>query len=160
MKHLCTLVLFAGIAVFAWIGYSIYRIDDALGRDDLLALADYVDLDEVKERFEQQLEHRMQGAAGYPRPGSAMEWLQRNLQQIGDSAIDQTVDMAWVRDRLKEAAIRASDRPIPYFIAGISFAFFESYDRFLIRLGELGEDPTHIRLELRGNLWRITGIYD
>jgi len=160
VKHLCTLILLGAVAVFAWVGYSIYRIDDALGRDDLTALAEYVDLEAVRAQFEEQLEHRMQGSAGSPRPGSAMEWLQRNLQQLGNSAIDQTVDMKWVQERLKAAAIRASDRPTPYFISGIRFAFFESYDRFLIRLGDLGEDPTHIRLEVRDKLWRITGIYD
>ena len=160
MKHLCSLLVLAAIAAFVWTGYSIYRIDDALGKDDLLALAEYVDLEAVREQFEQQMDYRVQTATGDPQPGSAMEWLQRNLQQLGNSTIEQTIDIEWVRDTLKDAAIRASDRSTPYFIAGIRFAFFESYDRFLIRLGELGENPTHIRLELRDKIWRITGIYD
>ena len=44
----------------------------------------------------------------------------------------------WVRDRLKEDVVRASDKPKPYFIRATTFAFFESYDSFIVRLGELG----------------------
>jgi len=67
----------------------------------------------------------------------------------------------WVRDRLRAAVVRASDKPKPYFIRATTFAFFESYDSFIIRLGELGKNASHIRMKLEDDrFWRITGIYD
>jgi len=43
-------------------------------------------------------------------------------------------------------------------MAAITFAFFESYDRFLIRLGDLGKNATHVRMTLQDKTWQITDI--
>jgi hypothetical protein len=88
-------------------------------------------------------------------------WLQQNLRQVGEDAVEETITIDWVRDRLRAAVVRASDQPRPYFLGAVTFAFFESYDSFIIRLGELGRNASHIRLELQDHkVWRITGIYD
>jgi hypothetical protein len=43
-------------------------------------------------------------------------------------------------------------------LAGVTFAFFESYDTFLVRIGELGQGATHVRMKLEGQVWRVTDI--
>jgi hypothetical protein len=72
--------------------------------------------------------------------------------------LEQTITLEWVRDTLKEAAARATDKRPPYFMAAVTFAFFESYDSFIIRLGELGRNATHVRMRLEDKSWRVTDI--
>ncbi len=159
MKPLLTLLLIAALAYGAWPLYSIYRIDDALGSGDLEALEEMTDLEAVRAEFKRQWESAMQRTGGSPQPGGLVGWLQNNLNQLGGQAVDQVITMEWVREALRDAVIRAADKPRPYFIGSIDFAFFESYNRFLIRLGDLGEDPTHLVLRVEDKIWRISGIY-
>jgi hypothetical protein len=91
-------------------------------------------------------------------PNSAMGWIRQNLERLGDSALDQAITLPWVRDTLREAVTQATHQTPPYLLAGIDFAFFESYDRFLIRIGDLGRGATHVRLSLQGTEWRVTDI--
>jgi hypothetical protein len=105
---------------------------------------------------------RLEGGLGlHPQTqdaGSAMAWLQQNLQRLGDAALEQTITLAWTRDTLKEAAARATGRQPPRFKDAVTFAFFESYDSFIIRLGELGRTATHVRMSLVDKTWRVTDI--
>jgi hypothetical protein len=87
-----------------------------------------------------------------------MGWLRQNLDRLGTSALDQAITVSWVQNTLREAVIRATNQSPPYLLAGIDFAFFESYDRFLIRIGELGKGATHVRLSLEGTQWKITDV--
>ena len=41
----------------------------------------------------------------------------------------------------------------------MSYAFYESHDTFLVRLGELGSNPMHLRLRLQNNEWRVVEIF-
>ncbi|MCF1184713.1 hypothetical protein L0E83_14890, partial [Marichromatium gracile] len=90
--------------------------------------------------------------------GGVMHWLRQNVGELGDAALEQAITLPWARQTLREAVGRATSQTPPYLLAGIDYAFFESYDRFLVRIGELGKAPTHVRLELEGREWRITDI--
>jgi len=72
--------------------------------------------------------------------------------------LEQAITLPWARDTLKEATAQATDKRPPYFMAAITFAFFEFYDRFLIRLGELGKNATHVRMTLQDKTWQVTDI--
>ena len=87
-----------------------------------------------------------------------MAWIRQNLECFGDSALEQAITLAWVRETLRQATTAATHQTPPYLLAGIDFAFFESYDRFLIRIGELGRGATNVRMTLQGREWRITYI--
>jgi hypothetical protein len=161
MKFIYSLLFLALLAFVAWPYYHVYRIDDALGKDDLEALAELVDLQAIQQEMTQRLDAGLEATTGQPPSGSVMGWLQQNLRQAGEEAVEETITIEWVRDRLRAAVVRASDKPKPYFIRATTFAFFESYDSFIIRLGELGKNASHIRMKLEDDrFWRITGIYD
>ena len=161
MKFIYSLLFLALLAFVGWPYYHVYRIDDALGKDDLEALAELVDLQAIQQEMTQRLDAGLEATTGKPPAGSVMNWLQQNLHQVGEEAVQQNITIEWVRDRLKAAVVRASDKPKPYFIRATTFAFFESYDSFIIRLGELGKNASHIRMKLEDDrFWRITGIYD
>jgi hypothetical protein len=160
MRILGYLFLILLIVYGAWPYYHVYRLDDALGRNDTAALTGLVDVRAIRANYRERLDRGL-GLQTLPQPedaGGALVWLQQNLQRLGDAALEQTITMEWINNTLKAAAARASDKQPPYFIAGIDFAFFESYDRFLIRLGELGENETHVRMRLEGTTWWVTDI--
>lgn len=156
MRILGYLTLFGFVAFVVWPYYHVYRLDDALGKDDLRTLEQLVDVQAIRGNYKKRLEG---GLGLQPQDaGSALAWMQQNLQRLGDAALEQTITLDWTRDTLKEAAARATERKPPYFMAAVSFAFFESYDSFIVRLGELGRNATHVRMRLEGKTWRVTDI--
>ncbi|MGD8206545.1 MAG: DUF2939 domain-containing protein [Thiohalocapsa sp.] len=154
------LLAFAVIGYGLWPYYTIFRLDTALAGSDPNEIAPYVDVPAIQESYRRRLD----GAADafLPKGGDsdserAIAWLAENLKRLGEGALDQAITLAWARSTLREAAARASDTESTHFIAGIDFAFFESWDRFVIRLGELGRE-THVVMGLEGGRWRVVDI--
>ena len=160
MRLLGYLFLIALVVFGAWPYYHLFRLDDALGRNDMTALAELLDVEAIRGNYKSRIEKGL-GLGALPRPddpASALTWLQQNLQRLGDSALEQTITLEWARDTLKASAAQATDKQPPYFLAGVDFAFFESFDSFIIRLGDLGLNATHVRMRLEGTRWRVTDI--
>lgn len=158
MRILGKLVLLALAAFVAWPYYHVYRLDDALGKDDIRLLERLVDVPAIQRNYKERLESGLALGPGPQDTDTALIWLQQNMRRLGDAALDQTITIEWTRDALKKAAARATDKQPPYFMAAVTFAFFESYDSFLIRLGELGKNATHIRMKLKDKTWQVTDI--
>jgi hypothetical protein len=156
MRYLGYLFLFALIAFGIWPYYSVFRLDNALGQPGTGALAELVDLPAIQANYKTRLASGLDVLPKRGEAGDVMAWLEQNLQRLGDSALSQVITLDWVRSTLQRTAARATTQKPPYLIAGVTFAFFESYDTFLVRIGELGEGPTHVRLRLEGALWRVT----
>jgi hypothetical protein len=160
MRLLGYLVLIALLVFGAWPYYHLFRLDDALGKNDMTALEALIDVEAIRGNYKKRIEAGL-GMQNLPQgqdPASALAWLQQNLQRLGDAALEQTITLEWARDSLKEAAAQATDKRPAYFLAGVDFAFFESYDSFIVRLGELGVNATHVRMRLEGRTWRVTDI--
>jgi hypothetical protein len=158
MKYIGYLLLLALIAFGIWPYYSVFRLDDALGRPEVSALQDLVDLPAIQANYRERLAGGLDVLPKTAEPGDVMGWLQQNLQRLGDSALSQAITLEWVRDTLRQAASTATNQKPAYLIAGITFAFFESYDTFLVRIGELGRGATHVRMKLEGQTWRVTDV--
>lgn len=158
MRLLGYLLFFALIAFGIWPYYTVFKLDDALSKDDTTELTALTDLPAIRANYKARLESGADALLPPGDPNSVMGWLRQNLDRLGSSALDQAITVSWVRDTLRQAVTRATHQGTPYLIAGIDFAFFESYDRFLIRIGELGKGATHVRLSLRGTDWKITDI--
>ena len=158
MRYIGYLLLFALIAFGIWPYYGVFRLDDALGKPEVTALQDLVDLPAIQANYKQRLSQGLDIMPQTAQPGDVLGWLQQNLQRMGDSALTQVITLDWVRDTLREAAAEATKQRPPYLLAGVTFAFFESYDTFLVRIGDLGAGATHIRMKLEGKEWRVTDI--
>ena len=158
MRFIGYLVFLALVAFVAWPYYEVYRLDDALGKDDMQALEQLVDVPAIRRNYKERLEDGLGLQAGPLDPRSPLAWLQKNLKQLGDAALEKVITLEWARDTLKEAAASATEKKPPYFMAAVSFAFLESYDSFIIRLGELGRNATHVRMRLEDKTWRVTDI--
>lgn len=159
MKFVFSLLFAALLAFVAWPYYTIYKIDDALGYEDPEALAPLVDLDAVRAGAKHQFDAGVQAATGRAQEGSLLAMVQDGLRDLSGEAVDQLIDLRWVQTTLQAAARNTIDQPPYYFMRGIDYAFFDGLDSFLIRLGEIDRNPTHVRLKLRGGNWHITGIY-
>lgn len=151
MKYFFALVLVLTATYAAWPYVYLYRIDNALAANDLGTLDKLVDLDAVRAEVKRSLDQDVDDALG-EEPGAVLGWVKDKLNDLSDRAVEEIVDHAWVRRTL------APDEGS--FVGSVSYAFFESWDTFLIRRGELGEDPIHLRMSLSHGNWRVTAIYD
>lgn len=158
MKTLIALLLAALLAFVAWPYYRMFQLDDALGTDNLPALAELVDLDALRQHTQQRFNAGVKGlSAGAPQ-SQALDWIRGQIERLGETALQQVVNLEWVMDTLRQAATRHSKRPTPYFLSAVNFAFFESPDSFLIRLGAIDDQPTYVRMSLKDYRWRVTDI--
>lgn len=158
MRLVGYLFLFALVAFGAWPYYQIFRLDEALTKNDMTTLGELVDVQGIRRNFKERLEGGLGIRPQVRDPGDALAWLEQNLRRLGDTALEQAITLEWARDTLKEAAARSTNKQPPHFSSGIAFAFFESYSSFIIRLGELGRNATHVRMTLHDNTWRVTDI--
>jgi len=153
-KYLSGLLLVALAAYVAWPYVALYRLDRSLAADDRPALARLVDLDVVRAEMKRSVERDLADALG-DEPGSFTAWLRDGVETLGAEGIDALVDVEWVSRRLAQAGRPRNAR----LLQRIDYAFFERWDRFLVRVGELGDDPLHVRMRLAGGRWRVTGLY-
>ncbi len=158
MRFIGYLILLTLIGYGLWPFYSVYRLDEAINRQDTNQLADMLDLPALRANYKKRLSTGVHGVLPSDNPESVVSWIRQNLERLGDSALEQAITVDWVRETLRAAVTQATGQSPPYLLAAVDFAFFESYDRFLIRIGELGQGATHIRLSLEGRRWRITDI--
>jgi hypothetical protein len=160
MRFIGYLLVFALIAFGVWPYYYVFRLDNALSKDDTAELATLVDLPAIRANYKSRVAAGTNLILPPADPGTALGWIRQNLERLGDSALDQAITLDWVRNTLREATVRATTQTPPYLLAGIDFAFFESYNRFLIRIGDLGRGATHVRMSLEGTDWRVTDIVE
>jgi hypothetical protein len=160
MRILRFLLLFALLAYGLWPYYHVFRLDTALGQDDPAALAGLVDLPALQQNYKRRLDAGLGGLlpADPNQDQPLVRGLAQGLDRLGRAAVDQYITLPWVAETLRAATRAATNQTPAYLISGIRFAFFESYDRFLIRIGELGEGAVHVRMRLEGTEWRVTDI--
>ena len=156
IKFLLSLVLLALAAFVAWPYAVTYRLDNALVQNEHQALQALVDIEAVRGQVRQRLEQQIGGTD--TGQNAVLQWLSDGVRRLGDGAIDRLIDLDWVRETLLAQSANARDTE-PSFIRHIDFAFFESWNRFVIRLGELGKSPTFAILSLQGWNWRVTAVY-
>ncbi|NCA70200.1 MAG: DUF2939 domain-containing protein [Sphingobacteriia bacterium] len=158
MRFFGYLILFALIGYGIWPYFTVFRLDEAINQDSTTQLSIMVDLPTIRANYKARVNAGMDHLFPSDNPDDIVGWIRQNIARLGDSALDQAITLNWVRDTLRGAVTRATGQSPPYLIGGIDFAFFESHNRFLIRIGELGHSPTHVRLTRQGPDWRITDI--
>lgn len=158
-RLLTSLVIIALLLFGLWPYTTIFRLDTALNKSDADALTPLVDLPAVQQAYKERLGRAVDGVV--PRGNSDAErvvgWLAQNLTRMGDSALGQAITMEWVRGMLRQAVEQASDKNPPALLDAVDFAFFESWNRFTIRLGEVGNSTTVV-LAPRGVTWQVVDL--
>ncbi len=154
-----SLFLLALLGYGLWPYYTVFRLDDAVRETDAKALTPYVDLPAIQAAYGARLNTLV--PAFEPRAGQGadqvVQWLRSNLSRLGDAALEQGITLQWVQSTLREAAERTTESRPALFIDAIDFSFFESWNRFVIRVGPIGSE-THVVLGLIGRDWRIVDL--
>ncbi len=148
------------LAMLAYAGYpyvNLYRLDRALMQNDRAALNALVDVGALRAQHKAMFEKQVRRSIG-EQPGPISDLVRDGARWYGVQTAD-TIDLDWVRQRLRRERASAPDA-YPSIITDTTFAFFERPTRFLIRLGDLGDNPIHVRMGLEDWRWRVTGIYD
>ena len=157
MRFLVSLLLVFILVFIFWPYYHLYRIDNALGRAEPAALAPLTDLEAIRDNTKQRLEWAL-GLKNVMTGGNPMGWFQQGLQRAGEVALEETINLEWIQSQLRDAATTATEKRPAYFLAAVDFAMFESWNSFIVRLGKLGYNDTHVRLHLEGVTWKMTDI--
>ena len=156
-RFILFIALFVVVLYGSWPYYTIYRLDGVLGAEDVQAIAPFVDLPTIRAGYREQagaaLKDMMPDSSRGGESEPLVEWLAESLRPLGEAALERTVTLDWVRYVLRDAAQRATDKRPAYFIAGIDHAFFQSWNRFGIRLGS-----TEVVMQLQGLNWRVTAL--
>ncbi|ALG66714.1 DUF2939 domain-containing protein [Beggiatoa leptomitoformis] len=148
------------LAVVAFVGmpyYTVYKLDNALTANSQTDLSNMVDLEAVKKTYQQTATTSLgieklanqSIETGSPLGNLVVE----QLKQLGQNALQETVDLNWVRNHLLEATTNQK------IMSTMNFAFFESPTRFVVRIRELGNNPVFVVMTLQDWSWRITGLY-
>jgi hypothetical protein len=155
IRLLCCLLVIVAIAHSGWAYYHVWELDRALLRDDLSALTQLIDLDAVRAERKERMESEVDQATGAV--GAALPNLVREgASQVVGAAVEQQVTLPAIREELRW---RDTDGPYPSLFDNWTFAFFEGPTTFLVRIGDLGQDPVHVRLGMQGWKWRVVAVY-
>lgn len=156
MKSIISLIILFIAAFVAWPYYHVWRLDRAVILNDRSELSGLVEIEMVREQIKRRLNKEVDSTVGDV-SNAFVDWLQDGIQRMGAEAVNRLVTMEWVREQLLS---KSGPRDPPGFLGQISYAFFDSPAGFLVRIGELGEDPVHFRLSLHAGLWRLTALYN
>ncbi|CAK0772192.1 conserved hypothetical protein [Gammaproteobacteria bacterium] len=154
MRYLMLPLLLLALAFGSWPYYHLYRLDRALVQDDRNTLVALVDLDAVRA----ERKHRLERSAGEMK-NPVTQALQQMASVLTGNNVDNTLTLDWVRAVLRAVPVRP-DEDYPSILHYTSFAFFESYRSFVVRIRDLGDNPIHVRWIFHDWMWRVTAIYD
>jgi len=152
MKLLSSIILLVFI-VFLGLPYvQIYRLDNALNSSNLSDLNRMIDLQSIRVVHEKSLESSVQNIVGTEKD-TLSSWMQQGAKMLSQAAVEAVIDVQWVKDEIHDKTKGAT------ILSSMSFAFFESPTRFMIRIGEMHENPLHIEMTLQDWTWRVTALY-
>lgn len=141
----------------AWPYVTVFQLNNAVAAHDQQALAELVDLGQVRDEIKKKLNKDMSSSVGDVSNGF-IEWIQNGLSRLGAEAVDQLVSLDWVYEQL------LSKTPSKDFHLGfknqVSYAFFDSVDSFWLQIGQKDKSPVHVQLRFQGLKWRVSAIYD
>lgn len=177
IKNLLVFLLFTALMLYlGWPYFTLYRLDVALRSNDEAALNQLIDLQAIRATYKQRMSRQVnQAANALSVPANPLSsFLQSGAQALGDTAVDNTVNIAWVRERLlRDPALGGTS---PAMLHNISFAFFERPWRFLTRIGELDGRPLHFYMAWQDlqldnpppdwfwqhgmNRWKVSAVYE
>ncbi len=149
------LVLLLASAYLLWPYAVLYQIDQALLKNQRAEFEQWVDLAQITSNVKQQHEDLIQRNLGQTNVVSQL--FRQGANTISNFSIDQ-IDLLWVKNAIIRRDLSVDNRPISLFDQ-VDFAFFESPQRFLVRVGKLGKQPVHFIMQLEESQWRIVAIY-
>lgn len=152
MRYFTSLLFFVVVIYVGWPYYHIYKLSGAVKNNDPTAIEKIVDFEQVNKVFQENKKWKADNMTKTP-----VDMLPEGLREqaralVGALGGASSVDAKWMLERFRQSEGSLWDQ--------VSFAFFESPTRFMIRLGQLGRNPLHIEMTLQDWVWRVTAIYE
>jgi len=164
VKYLFGLVVLFITFAIIWPYSTVYRLGMALAANDEPAVLQFVDLESVRARYKHSVEQQTQmfkqlnlGQQSSGIGSSFGSFLGNSFKALSDTTVDSVVTTQWLRDTLRPP--HADAKVYPSLLSSVSFGFYESPSLFLVRLGDLGDNPIHLHLKLENWNWKVTAIY-
>lgn len=157
MKSLIiSIVLIVILVFFGWPYNAVYQLDQALVRNDVAKIEQLIDIPKIQENLKAEVQQDIdQGISG---AGNFTNMLKQGVSALSNVAVDNMVDVKWVRERL--LGLHENKEAVSLSLLNrISYAFYDSHDEFLVRVGELGNKPMHFLMKKTDNQWRVIAIY-
>jgi len=152
MKLLSSIILLIFI-VFLGLPYvQIHRLDNALNSSNLSDLNSIIDLQSIRVVHEKSLEASVQNIVGTEKDAFS-NLMQQGAKMLSQVAVETMINEQWVKQEIHDKTHGET------ILSSMSFAFFESPTRFMIRIGEMYQNPVHIEMTLQDWTWRVTAIY-
>lgn len=149
--------LFIGLTLLllyaAWPLAMLWRLDQALSRDDMDTVAALVDLDAVRDEIQRRLNKDRESSIGVL-SDAFIAWLESGMKQQGTDVLSSLVTLDWVRDRLLTEA--SHGKGLLSALDGVSFSGPRD---FRVRIGSQAASPVTLQLHLDGRGWRVSMLY-
>ena len=158
-RILFPLLVLALLAYAAYPYFSLWRLDRALIRNDTAVEAKLIDLAAIQAQVKDSVKKETDRMIGQG-DDDVTRFFREGAETLTQQAVTRLVDRNWVRTRLRRDGQPGDHKPFPGLLNHVSHAFFERWDRFGVRLGELGDDPVHVQWRFEDWRWRVTAIYD
>jgi len=147
MKYFSLLIFLAIMTYLAWPYVHLYRLSNAVANNDQVAFGQLLDIETIRRNHKKSLEWKINHLA--PQENALSGMMREGAKIVGNTAVDTMIDANWIFERLRKIG---SDQ--------VTFAFFESPNRFTIRVGELWQAPVHVEMTMQDWDWRVTAIYE
>ena len=146
-------LLFLAIVLYVVLPYySLYRLEHALVIDDVEQISHFIDLEQVRKNYKLGLRIR----EGEGREGVVKQLFRGTANAMSEMTVDQLVSLNWVRKQLVAAE---SGQVGQSMFASLDHAFFEFPNQFMVRLGTLENNPTHLIFVREDWVWRLVAIH-
>jgi len=157
MKYFTSLLFFVVVAYIGWPYYHIYQLSNAVKNNDPAAVEKLVDFEEVNKVLQENQQWKVENNISQNPVDMLPEGLREQAQALvgvlgGKNAEVSNIDPNSMLERFRQMQGVLWNQ--------VTFAFFESPTRFMIRLGQLGRQPVHVEMTLQDWVWRVTAIYE
>ena len=158
-RILLPLLILALLAHIAYPYISLWRLDRALIQNDVATETALIDLATIQAQVRVSVKKETDRMIGKG-DDDVTYFFREGAKALTKRAVTRLVDHGWVRTRLRRDGQPGNHQPFPSLLNHVSYAFFESWDRFNVRLGDLGDDPVYVQWQFQDWQWRVTAIYD
>jgi len=151
MKFLSGLIFLAIVAFLVWPYYHLYQLNNAVVSNNHAGFEKLIDIDAVRKVHQENIEWKINNTGGMQ--GNVIaDTIREGVKALGNTAVDTVIDTNWMLARLHKTPGSLWEQ--------LTFAFFESPTRFMVRLGKLGQEPIYVQMTMQDWYWRVTAIYE
>ena len=158
-KLLFSLLIPALLIYIAYPYVNLWRLDRALVGNDVAVESRLIDLTAIQGHVKASMKKETDRVIGKA-DDDVSRFFREGAKTLTDRAVAHMVDRAWVKTRLRRDGQPGEHKPFPSMLNHVRYAFFERWDLFSVRLGDLGDDPVHVHWRFKDWKWRVVAVYD